>query len=65
MTFYIKIWPDNTATLMTQWGQVLWTFPNPDEAMAACREWYALHEVRTEYESVTPDDLHEKVPFGW
>lgn len=50
MAFYIKAWPDNTATLMTAMGQVLWTFPTVEEAAQACRDWYSVNSVRTEYE---------------
>ena len=57
MTFYIKAWPDRSATLMTETGHILWTFPTLDEAMAACRDWYDNHEVRTEHETVMPPGL--------
>jgi len=42
MNFYIKEWANNTATLMTDNGQVLWTFPSKAEACMVCREYYAL-----------------------
>ncbi len=54
VTFYIKAWPDNRATLMTDLGQILMTFPSVEEAASACREWYAGNRLRTEYEMVTP-----------
>ncbi|MFQ5488743.1 MAG: hypothetical protein ACE5ET_09915 [Gammaproteobacteria bacterium] len=57
MTFYIKAWPDNSATLMTELGQILWTFPTLDDALNACRDWYSMHEVRTEYEAILPERL--------
>jgi hypothetical protein len=44
MNFYIKTWPDDTATLMTDNGQVLWSFHSLDDAVAACHEWYAMNE---------------------
>lgn len=35
MNFYIKEWPDNTATLMTEGGHVVWIFPTVEEAEEA------------------------------
>lgn len=35
MNFYIKEWPDNTATLMTERGHVVWIFPSVEEAEEA------------------------------
>lgn len=37
MNFYIKEWPDDTATLMTEHGHVVWIFPSVEEAEAAAR----------------------------
>ena len=42
MGFFIKEWPNKTATLMADTGAVLWTFQNLDEALHVCREWYNL-----------------------
>jgi len=42
MNFYIKEWENRTATLMTDTGQVLWTFPSKAEAYEVCREYYAI-----------------------
>ena len=44
VNFYIKTWPDDTATLMTDHGQVLWSFHCLNDAVAACHEWYAMNE---------------------
>lgn len=35
MNFYIKEWPDNTATLMTERGHVVWIFSSIEEAREA------------------------------
>jgi len=35
MNFYIKEWPDDTATLMTERGHVIWIFHSVEEAEAA------------------------------
>ncbi len=37
MNFYIKEWPDDTATLMTQDGRVVWIFPSIEEAADAAQ----------------------------
>ena len=44
MNFYIKTWPDDTATLMTDNGQVLWSFHCLNDAVSAAREWYAMND---------------------
>ena len=65
MVFYLKVWPDETATLMTQMGQILWTFPTVEEALAVCREWYGSHEVRIEYEMSQTSDLDGTVSYEY
>lgn len=44
MKFFIKRWPDDTATLMTESGQVIWTFSNMQEAIQGCTEWVGTGE---------------------
>jgi len=39
MRMVIKEWPNRTATIMTEIGQVVWTFSSTEQARAACREW--------------------------
>jgi hypothetical protein len=39
MRFFIKEWPDDTVTLMTEDGRVVWTFDSVEAAIAGCREW--------------------------
>ena len=39
MKFFIKRWPDDTATLMTESGQVIWTFGSMEEAIEGSTEW--------------------------
>ena len=46
MNFYIKEWPDRTASLMTAAGQRLFTFKSIDSAMAACGDWYGINKNR-------------------
>lgn len=39
MNFYIKEWPDSTATLMTESGRVIWIFPDAQEAEEAAENF--------------------------
>lgn len=45
MNFYIKQWPDNSATLMTENNTALWTFASVEEAQTACHDWYQLQDL--------------------
>jgi len=51
MNFYIKEWPDNTASLITEGGLVVWFFSSVEEA-----EEEAVHgdEITVAEKSVTP-----------
>ena len=51
MTFFIREWPNKTATLMADNGAVLWTFPSVDEAQKVCRDWYLV-----QIQGAEPDD---------
>jgi hypothetical protein len=46
MSLYIKEWPDNTATLMTERGHVIWIFPSVEEAEAAAEDCDEIVERR-------------------
>ena len=64
MRIVIKEWPNRTATIMTEIGQVVWTFSSADQARAACREWLspATGEGDGYYELVTEEQLAEVNP---
>jgi len=47
MKFFIKKWPDDTATLMTESGQVIWTFSSMQEAIQRCTEEWAVANDET------------------
>ena len=49
MVFYIREWPNKTATLMADTGAVLWTFANVEEAQAVCEEWYQVQKQNLRY----------------
>jgi hypothetical protein len=58
MRVVIKEWPNRTATLMTEIGQVVWTFSSAEHARAACREWFRYTgEGGGHYELVAEDLL--------
>ena len=61
MFFYIKEWPNKTATLMTEGGAVLWTFHSAEEALQVCRDWYQVHEENVEYyvDGIDADEINE------
>lgn len=42
MRIYIKEWPNQTASIITAEGQVIWTFSSSETARQACREWRSL-----------------------
>lgn len=44
MNFYIKEWPDRSASLMTAAGRQLFTFKNVDSALTACGDWYGINK---------------------
>lgn len=50
MCFYIKEWPDNTATLMTERGHVIWIFPSVEEAETAAEDCDEIAERRNKKE---------------
>ncbi|MFC1665868.1 hypothetical protein ACFL17_09640 [Pseudomonadota bacterium] len=38
MNYYIKMWPENTATVFDEKGNVIWVFASMEEATLACME---------------------------
>lgn len=56
MRVYIKEWPNKTATIMTENGQVVWTFNSTDQAQQACQEWLNIHAEDIDFHSNVNDD---------
>jgi len=56
MRVVIKEWPNRTATLMTEIGQVVWTFSSAEHARAACREWFRYADDSGSYYEIVADD---------
>ncbi len=42
MRVFIREWPNRTASIMTENGQVIWTFTNTIQARQACSDWHNL-----------------------
>ena len=49
MRFFIKEWPNKTATLMAENGAELWTFLSVAEAENVCRDWYNVQGENVVY----------------
>lgn len=43
MEFFIKQWPDRSATLMTANGYALSIFDSAEQAHLACQAWYEAY----------------------
>ena len=56
MRVVIKEWPNRTATLMTEIGQVVWTFSSAEHARAACREWFRSADGGYGYYEIVAED---------
>jgi hypothetical protein len=56
MKLFIKEWPNKTATIMTENGQVVWTFSNREIARHACQEWFTSLAEKVEYCEILDED---------
>ena len=45
MKVYIKEWADKTASLLTENGQVVWTFSSAAAARQACTDWHSINHA--------------------
>jgi len=62
MKVYIKEWADKTASILTENGQVVWTFSSAAEARQACTDWHSIiHSSRDEL----CDDHLEGAPVSY
>ena len=61
MQYYVKEWPDRTATLVAEDGHDLTTFPSLEQAVMACRLWCHVNpqriEKHTNYLAASPCDF--------
>lgn len=63
MIFFIKEWPNRTATLMADNGAVLWTFGSVEEARKVCDEWYRVQGEKVDYRLYTLEDQGPPVEY--
>lgn len=56
MRVFIRQWPGNTATIMGENGEVIWTFSSLDEARKACNDWHNLVDSEPVFIHDEPDD---------
>jgi hypothetical protein len=56
MKLFIKEWPNKTATIITENGQVVWTFSNREIARHACEQWFATLAEKVEYCEILDED---------
>ncbi len=59
MNFYIKEWPDRSASLMTVTGKRLFTFKSVESAMTACGDWYGISKNKI-IPALTINTLHAR-----
>lgn len=50
MRFFIKEWPNKSATLLAENGAVLWTFANAAEAEKVCQNWSRVQKDNPGYQ---------------
>jgi hypothetical protein len=60
MKLFIKEWPNKTATIMTENGQVVWTFSNREIARDACQAWFTTLADKVEYCEILDEDCLAK-----
>ena len=49
MFFYLKEWPNHSASLLSEDGVVLWTFPTIEEARKVWHDWYRVQQDGVHY----------------
>lgn len=60
MTILIKQWRNNTASLMLDSGEILWTFSNIDEAEKACQHWMRSLQINRQRHHLSKMELYDK-----
>ena len=53
MKLFVKEWPNKTATLITENGQVVWTFGSVEEARETCKQWYSADSEDLQLDDVS------------
>jgi hypothetical protein len=60
MKVCIKEWPNKTATIMTDNGEVIWTFSSVTAARKACNDWHSIYVDKDDC-----DDEPEQTTDAW
>ena len=64
MKVYITEWPNKTATILTENGEVIWSFSSVPEARQACDEWCSIIYVGKDDCLENPDKSPQNPPGG-
>jgi len=62
MQVIIKEWPNKTASIMSESGQVIWTFSTVREARQACSDWHNLVDCEPVFVSEEPASAPGPLP---
>ena len=62
MQVIIREWPNRSASIMTEAGQVIWTFSSVLEARQACSDWHNLVDCEPVF--VTEDPIGPSDPLA-
>jgi len=60
MTIVIKQWRNNTASLMLDSGEILWTFSRVSEAEQACQHWMQTLQLNRKRHHLAPLPMYER-----
>ena len=62
MQVIIKEWPNKTASIMSENGQLIWTFSTVHEARQACSDWHNLVDCEPVFVSENAIDAPDSLP---
>ena len=62
MQVIIREWPSRSASIMTEAGQVIWTFSSVFAARRACSDWHNLVDCEPVF--VTEDPIGAPDPLA-
>jgi len=60
VTIVIKQWRNNTASLILDSGEILWTFSSLDEAEQACQHWMLSLQTNRQRHHLSNFELYDK-----
>ncbi|MEZ5541384.1 MAG: hypothetical protein R3F42_05000 [Pseudomonadota bacterium] len=62
MQVIIKEWPNKTASLISESGQLIWTFSTVQEARQACSDWHNLVDCEPVFVHEAPGNDPDPLP---